>query len=368
MENRDGGLVVMKKIWIIAFGSLLLLSGCIELDEKIAVNTDGSGHYEAKYAFSEELTSMLQSGMQEAEIESDLPASQEELQKNFKGEGVKIVSSSFEIVDGRLTCEYRIEFQNATAFFHVSAMRKRFRFYQTQDRLVLESINQNEPAPSAGQPSPKVQPVTQEEASQDMEGMDAAMQAAMAESMKTLMKGLKISIMVELPNEILDSNATVVEGRKANWTLDEEALLASAQSNPFGDHLWASCGLDGLSFQPPHDKTIVPASENPQKDVEPAEIQQPEDSLQSEIEVEPSEHLASESSLVSLPIEDASLDSQSSETVTSGGSSLIVLANGRQMKVDGYYKEGDMLTLRKHGGTFSIPISSVKAVQEARRR
>ncbi len=56
--------------------------------------------------------------------------------------------------------------------------------------------------------------------------------------------------------------------------------------------------------------------------------------------------------------------SQSLNTLTAGGKSTVLLKNGNYIQVDGYYREADMLTFMKYGGTFSLPISAIKEVEK----
>jgi hypothetical protein len=324
--------------------------------------------FEAKYAFSKELTSMLQEGLKGATTESDFPISQKELDKDFHGEGVRIVDSYFDVVEGKLTGEYRIEFENAALFFQVPGMRNRFLFYAEGDQLILKSIPKGGIPQNASQNPLPLQTDSAGDADfsgqmEDFQEGMKAMEGALQESMKAFFHGLKISVLVELPNEILDSNATHVKGHKASWIVDENTIFESSAGKPLDDHLWVSCSLKGLSFRPTMEQAAKGLTANHQQEYE--RVKSPPKASSPQIDVEPDNSKTSLAlaSQLSLPDRQKNTEPQSPETLTQGGRSLIVLKNGRRIKVDGYYKEGNMLTLRRYGGTISLPISSIDEVQ-----
>lgn len=345
----------MKKGLIWASGLLFMLTGCMELEEKISIGKDGSGYYEAKFVLSKEFTSMLQSDLKRDTLKSDLPMSMEQLERTFQGEGIKIVNSSFDIVKERLVCNYRIAFQNATVFFAVPGMSNRLRFYQQGDRLVLKSLTQSNVKPGGAQfpgsagtgfPGGTAATAEDQEISKQMEEMQAALQ----ESMKAFLKGLKISISLELPNKILDSNATHVQGRLARWVIDENTLANMGKGMSLPDSLWASCSLEALTFRPPTEKAVLKAlAPQPVRVASPAPEAPPKP-------------------VALKPKREGPPAGQLPDSLAKGGRSLITLKNGNIMKVDGFRKEGDMLSLRKYGGTISLPISSIETVRLLERR
>jgi hypothetical protein len=340
----------MKKTLILIAGLFLIFSGCIELEEKISIRKDGSGYYKVKQVLSTELTSMMQMGMKGGSTKSDLPLSQKELEQSFQGEGVKIKSSSFKIKDGRLKGEYRIDFKNVKAFFNVPAMHKRFRFYKKGNRLVLKSIPKSNIKPDARQFSPPLKRTSSSESMaipqmNQLSDQNKDMEAALQESMKKMLSGFKVAISVELPNKIMNSNATQRKGRLAKWTFDEKMFADLEKMKSLDDSLWVECSLKGLSFIPPKEEDILPVKGSQLKK-----------------NAFPSPHSAS----AEAPQPAAKLNPvtpKSSPPDISGGRSIIDLKNGNSIEVDGYYKEGDMYTFIKHGGTFSLPKSIVKSVR-----
>jgi hypothetical protein len=180
------------------------------------------------------------------------------------------------------------------------------------------------------------------------EGMKG-MQEAMQESMKAMFKGLKIDITVELPNDVLDSNATRVKGRVARWTIDESTFSNMEKMQALGDTLWARCSLEGLGFTPAADESVLQAAlpQSQGETLQAQPVQNPPTSFQRPAP-EP---------IVQPP-----------ELVELGGRSVIILKNGNELNVQGYYKEGDMLTLRRYGGTISLPVSSIEGVKTVERR
>lgn len=339
----------MKKTLILALGFVFILSGCIELEEKISIRKDGSGYYETKQVLSKELTSMMRMDKKGVTTKSNLPMSKEELKRDFQGKGVKIKSSSFDVVDGKMTSKYHIEFKSVTEFFSIPAMRKRFLFYREGNNLVLKSVPKPNMKPGAKQLSSPLQSIS---SSGTMvvprmskgPDMNKAMEAMLKESMKKFFHGFNVAITVELPNKILESNATDSKGRLAKWKINEKMFTDLEKMKSIGDHLWVKCSLKGLSFSPPKEKDILPVSD-------------------SQTAYPSSQH--SPGSIAGGQKKEAqpgSPESPSLSNIKSGGKSTIILTNGNHIQVDGYYKEGDMLTCMKYGGTFSLPISIIQEV------
>ncbi len=338
----------MKKTLILALGFVFILSGCIELEEKISIRKDGSGYYETKQVLSKELTSMMKMGEKGVTTKSDLPMSKEELERDFQGKGVKIKSSFFDVVDGRMISKYRIEFRSVTEFFNIPSMRKKYRFYRQGNNLVLMTVPDSKMNPGAKLFSPPQQSISSSESMavpKMSKGPDVnkEMEAMLMESMKKFLHGLKVTIVVELPNKILESNATDTKGRIARWDIDEKMFTDTKKMKSFGDQLRVKCSLKGLGFSPPKEEDILPVSD-PQAKKSAFPSSTSSDSM-------------AEGKTQEAP-------SPSPSTFKSGGKSTIILTNGNYIQVDGYYQEGDMLTCMKYGGTFSLPISIIQEVKK----
>lgn len=343
----------MKKTLILALGFVFILSGCIELEEKISIRKDGSGYYETKQVLSKELTSMMKMGEKGVTTKSDQPMSQEELERAFRGNGVKIKSSSFDVVDGRMISKYLIEFRSVTEFFNIPSMRKKYRFYRQGKNLVLMTVPDSNMNPGAKLFPPPQQSISSSESMvvpKMSKGPDVnkEMEAMLMESMKKFLHGLKVAIVVELPNKILESNATDAKGRIARWDIDEKMFTDTKKMKSFGDHIWVKCSLKGLGFSPPKEEDILPVSD-------PKAKKRAFPSSTSSGSMAKGKTQESPSGSPKYP---------SPNILKSGGKSTIILTNGNYIQVDGYYQEGDMLTCMKYGGTFSLPISIIQEVKK----
>jgi|GEM_PF-2945691 hypothetical protein len=335
----------MKRLWIFSLGFLILSAGCIDLEEKIVIRKDGSGYYESRQVLSKELTSMIQKGLQGPSSKSDFITSLRELERNFQGPGVKIVRSSFDVVEERFVGEYCIEFSDASAFFQAPGMRKRFLFYKEGDQLVLTSVLKKGMQGGASAPPTRVQASSPGEEGQEVDMKE--MQSALRESMRAFFKDFRISLTVELPTEILDTNATEVMGNRAVWTIDEKTFEDMEKMTALGDRFWVRCSLKGLEFVPP-EKGALPMAALPAPRRQ-AGFAKPSPS--------------SASPRPSPPPREVILDPK--EAVR-GGKCVVVLKNGNQIRASSFYREGDKLILRMMGGSISIPISNIDSIRTRR--
>ena len=354
----------MRKALVLICGCLLLLPGCIELEETITINKDGTGLYESRQVFSEQLTTMLQSGMGAGGPSSmNLPSSKEELEQAFRGKGVRIVDSSFKIKDKRLTGEFRVEFDNAVEFFNTQGMQKRFQFFKSGNELHLRSVK------DPGMSSKELSPDRPEGGK-----VEDAMEKAMKEAMKEFLKDFKVDITINMPDNISESNAMKVKGRSAHWIIDEKTLLNPGTAMVLSDQLWARCSADGLGFIPlnesdyPDDKLVADYTSDSKSEgteagtKEIAEEKGAGEDAAGESRAGEDETTENASSL--QPPKKEGPAKKSPEEVTIGGKSFIYLKNGARFQVDRYYRKGDTLTYTKFGGTVSINISDIQAVQE----
>jgi hypothetical protein len=210
--------------WLGIAALVLLLTGCIKLDQTLTLNKDGSGTLDIRYGMAEQTIAQLeamermsqQDGADsdaDAEEGSPFDFDEAEVREKFekeKPEGVELVSAASEVVDGWKYMKMRLSFEDLEAL-------KRTEFFEDSDLSIRRDDNGNyvltqktgaDDAGIAGAPG-------------GGDGEDA-MAEAMMEQMAAMFAGLRIATSVVAPSEILESNATSVEGNKATWVFDIE--------------------------------------------------------------------------------------------------------------------------------------------------
>jgi hypothetical protein len=209
---------------------VLLLAGCIKLDQTLTLNKDGSGTLDMRYGMAEQTIAQLEAmermseqGTTEGiEVEEGSPFDfdEAEVREQFekdKPEGVELVSVASEVVDGWKYMQIRVSFDDLDAL-------KRTEFYEDSDLSIRRNEDNNYvllqktgaeeagvgDAPGGGDP-------------------EDPMAAAMMEQMAAMFSGLRIATSVVVPSEILESNATSVDGNKATWVfdIDEDPTILS---------------------------------------------------------------------------------------------------------------------------------------------
>lgn len=192
---------------------LLATAGCIKLDQTLTLNQDGSGNLAIRYGMSEQTIAQLEAMEQMSrsmgegiDMEQDSPFEfdEETLRREFEAEkpaGVELVSVRSEVVDGWKYVALEIAFED------VRALKKTKIFEGSQ-----LSISRNDDGSytllqkSAGE--------------QDVDAGDPRMQQQLA----AMFAGLRIANAVIVPGDIIETNATSVDGRRAAWVfaIDED--------------------------------------------------------------------------------------------------------------------------------------------------
>lgn len=208
--------------WLGIAALVLLLAGCIKLDQTLTLNKDGSGTLDIRYGMAEQtiaqLEAMEQMSQQGADGGGDVVASDDgtpfdfdeaEVREKFeqdKPEGVELVSVSSEVVDGWKYIQMQLSFADLEAL-------KRTEFFEDSELAISRNADgnyvmlQKTGADDAGIGAPAG-------------GEDDGMAEAMMQQMATMFAGLRIATSVVAPGEVLESNATSVEGNKATWVFD----------------------------------------------------------------------------------------------------------------------------------------------------
>jgi len=208
--------------WLGIAALVLMLAGCIKLDQTLTLNKDGSGTLDIRYGMAEQTIAQLEAmermSQQDAkdsgtDVDEGSPFDfdEAEVREKFeqeKPEGVELVSVGSEVVDGWKYMKMRLSFTDLEAL-------KRTDFFEDSDLSIHRDDDGNY--------------VLMQKTGADDTGIGDApggedaedpMAAAMMEQMAAMFAGLRISTSVVAPSEILESNATSVDGNKATWVFD----------------------------------------------------------------------------------------------------------------------------------------------------
>jgi hypothetical protein len=329
----------MKAKWMLIAFSVFFLAGCLELEERITINRDGSGYYEQRLTLSKEFSSIIQRKSQNARQSFKFPVNEQQLRNQFLGEGIKITKASFGMEDGQWVSNFRIEFKDAAKFFQLPHVAKRFIFYKEDGNLIFMSLLN----PPNGRPpeNPGSSDGTQKATFQFSQETQGLMKEEFLKSMGKLLKGFKVSFKITLPNKIISTNAMRSSGRSATWIIDERAIRQKERLFSDEEFFWALCSVDGLKFTPPDESKIQRFFVH-----EPPEGAVKEAVSSANREGSPHPRRSPQKSL----------------DLQRGGRCEIILKNGNRFNADSYSRNGEMLSVRRFGGTYSIPISSVKEI------
>jgi len=210
-----------KKIFYIAVVFVCLLAqGCLELEEELIINKDGSGTLKVQGILGENFTKMVEmaesmkdSAGGETTAAGMLSVSEEDLKEKFKGEGITIASSQFETKESKLHLSYRIEFDNLQKLLSTRAFQeKQISFYRdNNDNLAFQFVTDT-----------------------------ARKELFMETTAEEIKKELKIDTIVTLPGKVLESNADSEEGATLTWRYTKDKLKP--------DVMTAVCEGTGLAF------------------------------------------------------------------------------------------------------------------------
>ena len=105
-------MVILNPKKIILISCLLALSSCINIEEEVFLNPDGSGRIQIYYIAKEELFRMIPGG------DSNLfPTSKEDVYRKFQGvEGVTVEGVDIQKKEQQVHMKYLLSFEDITAF------------------------------------------------------------------------------------------------------------------------------------------------------------------------------------------------------------------------------------------------------------
>ncbi|WP_462319778.1 hypothetical protein [Halochromatium sp.] len=216
--------------WLCVIALAFTATGCIKVDQTLTLNQDGSGTLDIRYGMSEQAIAQLEAmekmgqAMQEnggepidmeADTPFDLDFDEAQVRQEFEAkklEGVEMVSATSETVAGWRYMDLELSFEDLEAL-------KQTDFFDDSELSLSKDAEGNYVL---------VQRSTEGDAGGDMDDMDPQMLKQMA----TMFAGMRIANRFVVPTEIIETNATEVDGQTAAWVYDIEndpAILTQLQ-------------------------------------------------------------------------------------------------------------------------------------------
>ncbi len=215
----------MKKLMVIAlFAVMVLLYGCIEYEEHLVLNADGSGTLTVKYAMSEQMAAMA--GQQDAE-KGQLPMDKKKIEKLFAGkDDLKLSNVNVSIEDGKRVISFTLVFDSIEKLqkSDFAPFKESLKFARNEDGSFSYERKMSAGSDMGG---PQMKPVEQTEPGQgEKSKMPEGTEEMGEEMMKGMMKGMmggmapKFTYKLTLPAKIAETNADSHEGRNAEWKIE----------------------------------------------------------------------------------------------------------------------------------------------------
>jgi hypothetical protein len=217
--------------WIVLWP--LVLAGCFEVNQEITINADGSGQLKAHYAIDKDKLDMMKGVQAGGGVEmqgADFPMTEEDVRKGFDGrEGVKLKDVQVEDKEGRRHVRFTVEYRDASELLGDPKIGK-FRLHKDgAGNYVLASVVEKK----------EKKPQSPEE-----EMMEKQMRAMLVQ----MMKGLKFSVKVNTPTQIVATNAHNQADKSATWSYDIEKDASFLDDEPEVRLVFKSGGLKLREF------------------------------------------------------------------------------------------------------------------------
>lgn len=182
---------------------LAFLAGCIQVEETITLNADGSGIMELSYSVADQQAVMLESAIiadEQLDAGDDFSFSADAIRRQFDEmdfEGVELIQADSSVKDGRRNISMAVKFESLDALSETPLMSER--------RVALQKGGDGRFT------------FTQRAGASAISSQAGAEMPAMVQSM---FQGLKVQICVKTPGRIVSSNASETDGREARWIYD----------------------------------------------------------------------------------------------------------------------------------------------------
>ncbi len=200
-----------KLIWVIGLGTIVALSGCVKMEQDITLNKDGSGNVKFMYAMSEQMISqmemMSQMGTEEGmEVEDDgMEFDEAEVRKSFeelKAQGITLNSARSETKGGWKYMHIDFDFKDIAQLGDTEAMGES-----------PVTISKNEDGNYV---------ITSPMGGDDIGIGEEEMDPAQMQMMLPMLAGMRISVKITTPTDIISTTAPVKTARSAQWVFDAD--------------------------------------------------------------------------------------------------------------------------------------------------
>lgn len=207
---------ILRWVWV-AVVAAVALTGCIKVDQTMTLQKDGSGTLNIRYGMSEQAIAQIEAmeqmsqamGEQDgAEIDNEAPFDfdfdEQQVREDFEAQnldGVELLSAESEIADG-----WRY-MQLTVAFDSLAALSKTDYFEDNELSLTKDAEGNYVLSQRSGDGDivPDAEPAEQQQ---------------LMEQMAAMFAGMRLANRIVVPSEIIETNATELEGNKASWVFD----------------------------------------------------------------------------------------------------------------------------------------------------
>ena len=193
----------------------LALAGCLQVDQELTLNPDGSGHLSARYAIDRAQLEILSAAVAQApRNQVGVPPSpdtatlfqldEEAVRKEFRGyEEAGLTLQSLQVVEsnGVRIVHVELDFKTVSGLAGCE--------FFADDSLVLERA-------SSGHYRLRQEPPLQVHLAGSLRGQQAAVESAL----DRLQRGFKAHLRVTVPGDIVATSADRRQGRTVAWTFD----------------------------------------------------------------------------------------------------------------------------------------------------
>jgi len=237
----------MKKLLLlIAIAATLSLTGCMTFNSQTDIKGDGSGTAEITMSVSPDVKAALLE-MKELDDKNgqdmDLPIlgdlTKADLEKSFKGQGVKVKKFEKGLVDGRETMNIVLAFADLKGFSLAMGQLMGGSengggmgiFDAGNGNLVLKEAHYDFPAPAVDKEAEAPAEDPTSPANMDPEKMQKQM--ALAGKLMAAMSELDVTLQITVPGDIVSSNAPKVDGHTSIWSVNASNMMTMEQDfNP----------------------------------------------------------------------------------------------------------------------------------------
>lgn len=200
MKYRSITLHLKQIIGFVAAWSCLCLCGCLEIEQDLLLNQDGSGRLETRYILDERALEAV--GLKPEHASDTFPniviKTEQKLRQLFRGDGVEIENARFDEADGLLRVSFSVTFANFVNFMNTQALHyDALKFFRNdQGNLALQIDIQR----ALGE------------------------QIQFQQIKDSLPADFKAMLRITLPNMVLENNADSIEDTILTWQYTKEKL------------------------------------------------------------------------------------------------------------------------------------------------